>query len=165
MNWQQTVNKINWGTLLLFGVGISLGSALLSTKAAQWLADMIVLSFGLENSTTFMILAVMAIFLIVIHLGFASATGLAAAIIPIIIAVLGALKTPGVNIIGLTMILQFVISFGYILPVNAPQNMIAYSTGTFEVSQFAKFGLMFTLVAYGLLLVLAQTYWKWLGLV
>ena len=63
------------------------------------------------------------------------------------------------------MILQFVISFGYILPVNAPQNMIAYSTGTFEVSQFAKFGLMFTLVAYGLLLVLAQTYWKWLGLV
>ncbi len=71
MNWQQTVNKINWGTLLLFGVGISLGSALLSTKAAQWLADMIVLSFGLENSTTFMILAVMAIFLIVIHLGFA----------------------------------------------------------------------------------------------
>ena len=53
MNWQQTVNKINWGTLLLFGVGISLGSAFLSTKAAQWLADMIVLSFGLEKLHNF----------------------------------------------------------------------------------------------------------------
>lgn len=32
MHWNETVNKINWGTVVLFGVGISLGSALLSTK-------------------------------------------------------------------------------------------------------------------------------------
>jgi len=30
------------------------------------------------------------------------------------------------------MVLQYVVSFGFILPVNAPQNMVAYGTETFE---------------------------------
>lgn len=85
MSWNDVVHKVNWGTVLLFGVGISLGTALLSTKAATWMANEIVVGFGLENSTTIMVLAIMSLFLIVIHMGFASATGLAAAIIPIII--------------------------------------------------------------------------------
>ena len=97
MHWNETVNKINWGTVVLFGVGISLGSALLSTKAATWLANQIVSIFALESSTTLMVLAIMTVFLIVIHMGFASATGLASAIIPIIISVLQQLKTPGVT--------------------------------------------------------------------
>lgn len=165
MDWKSTVDKINWGTVLLFGVGISLGSGLLSTKAAQWLANTIVTNFELAHSMPIAVLAVMALFLIIIHLGFASATGLAAAIIPIIISVLSALETPNVNVVGLTMILQYVVSFGYILPVNAPQNMIAYSTGAFDVKTFAFTGIILTVVAYGLVMLLASTYWTWLGLV
>lgn len=165
MHWEETVHKINWGTVVLFGVGISLGSALLSTKAATWLANQIVTIFALENSTTLVVLAIMAIFLIVIHMGFASATGLASAIIPIIISVLQQLKTPGVNIVGMTMILQYVVSFGFILPVNAPQNMIAYGTDTFEVNDFVKSGIPLTIIAFGLIMLLGATYWKWMGLV
>ena len=165
MHWNETVNKINWGTVVLFGVGISLGSALLSTKAATWLANQIVSIFALESSTTLMVLAIMTVFLIVIHMGFASATGLASAIIPIIISVLQQLKTPGVNVVGMTMILQYVVSFGFILPVNAPQNMIAYGTDTFEVNDFVKSGIPLTLIAFALIMLLGATYWKWMGLV
>ena len=32
----------------------------------------------------------------------------------------------------MTMLLQFVVSFGFILVVNAPQNMVAYGTETFR---------------------------------
>ena len=39
---------------------------------------------------------------------------------------------PGINVIGMTMLLQFVVSFGFILVVNAPQNMVAYGTDTFS---------------------------------
>ena len=165
MHWEETVHKINWGTVLLFGVGISLGSALLSTKAATWLANQIVTIFALENSTTLVVLTIMAIFLIVIHMDFASATGLASAIIPIIIFVLQQLKTPGVNVVGMTMILQYVVSFGIILPVKAPQNMIAYGTDTFEVNDFVKSGIPLTIIAFGLIMLLGATYWKWMGLV
>jgi len=165
MNWKEAQDRIPWGTLVLFGVGISLGSALLSTQAATWLAKGIVGLFGLGGASAFMILMVLSAFLVLIHLGFASATALAAAMIPIIISILQAVKTPGLNVVGLTMILQYVVSFGMLLPVNAPQNMIAYGTGTFEVKDFIRTGIPLTIAAYALVLVLGATYWKWLGLV
>lgn len=165
MTWKDCQNKIPWGTLALFGVGISLGSALLATKAGPWLANFIVASFGLHTATAMTILIIMSAFLIVIHLGFASATGLAAAMIPIIISILQSVKTPGINIVGLTMILQYVVSFGMILPVNAPQNMVAYGTDTFEVRDFVRTGIPLTVIAYVLILIMGATYWKWLGYV
>lgn len=165
LTWEDAQHKLAWGTLFLFGIGISLGSAIISTKAGVWLAKSIVPFFGLTHASALMILAVLALFLIIIHLGFASATALASAMIPIIIAILQEVKTPGINVVGLTMILQYVISFGFILPVNAPQNMIAYGTNTFTVKDFIKTGVPLTVIAYGLIMLLSATYWKWLGLV
>jgi solute carrier family 13 (sodium-dependent dicarboxylate transporter), member 2/3/5 len=163
MSWREAQSKIPWGTVVLFGVGISLGTALLQTKAAGWLANVIVHQFGLQNMTALTILALMSLFLIVIHLGFASATALASAMIPIVISVLQTVQTPGINIVGMTMLMQFVVSFGFILPVNAPQNMLAYGTDTFTARDFIKVGLVITVLSYALLMLMGATYWSWLG--
>lgn len=165
MTWKEAQPKIPWGTVILFGVGISLGTALLQTKAASWLADIVVVEFGLKNATALFILGVMSLFLVVIHLGFASATALASAMIPIVIAVLKNVATPGINMIGMTMLLQFVVSFGFILVVNAPQNMVAYGTDTFRARDFVRTGLVLTVVALALVMLLGVTYWRWLGYV
>jgi solute carrier family 13 (sodium-dependent dicarboxylate transporter), member 2/3/5 len=165
MSWKEAQSKIPWGTLMLFGVGISLGTALLSTNAATWLAKMIVATFGIHSMTALAILASLSAFLIIIHLGFASATALASAMIPIVISVLQGVQTPGINVWGMTMLLQYVVSFGFILPVNAPQNMVAYSTETFEVKDFIRTGIPLTIIAYLVILFLGATYWKWLGYV
>jgi solute carrier family 13 (sodium-dependent dicarboxylate transporter), member 2/3/5 len=165
MTWKEAQPKIPWGTVVLFGIGISLGTALLQTKGAVWLADIVVAEFGLKQASALFILAVMSLFLIVIHLGFASATALAAAMIPIVIAVLQGVGTPGINVVGMTMLLQFVVSFGFILVVNAPQNMVAYGTETFSARDFVRTGLALTLLALVLVLVLGATYWRWLGYV
>ena len=165
LNWKDAQSRIPWGTVILFGVGISLGTALLQTQAATWLANIVVSEFGLKNATALFILGVMSLFLVVIHLGFASATALASAMIPIVIAVLKGVATPGINIIGMTMLLQFVVSFGFILVVNAPQNMVAYGTETFQARDFVRTGLMLTALAFGLVMVLAATWWRWLGYV
>jgi len=163
MDWKQVQSRIPWGTAILFGIGISLGTALLQTKAAGWLANLIVAHMGLKTMSALGILAIMSAFLVVIHLGFASATALASAMIPIIISVLQQVQTPGINVIGMTMLLQFVVSFGFILPVNAPQNMVAYGTDTFAARDFVRTGIVITIVAYVLVLLLGATYWSWLG--
>jgi anion transporter len=163
MDWKASQTGFPWGTVVLFAIGISLGTALLKTNAAAWLANLIVLHLGLQNASAFAILMMMSLFLVVIHLGFASATALASAMIPIIISVLVAVKTPGINVVGMTMLLQFVVSFGFILPVNAPQNMIAYGTGAFDARDFVKTGLAITALAGLLLVVFAMTYWSWMG--
>ena len=165
MTWKEAQPKIPWGTVVLFGIGISLGTALLQTKGATWLADIVVTQFGLQNATALFILGVLSLFLVVIHLGFASATALASAMIPIVIAVLQGVATPGINIVGMTMLLQFVVSFGFILVVNAPQNMVAYGTETFEARDFVRTGLVLTVIALALVMALGATYWRWLGYV
>lgn len=165
LTWKDAQARIPWGTVILFGVGISLGTALLQTQAATWLANIAVAEFGLTNATAMFILGTMSLFLVVIHLGFASATALAAAMIPIVIAVLKGVATPGINIVGMTMLLQFVVSFGFILVVNAPQNMVAYGTETFSARDFVRTGLVLTVVALALVMLLGATYWRWLGYV
>lgn len=166
MSWKEAQSRIGWGTLVLFGVGISLGSTILSTKAADWIAHVIVNTFNLYDTTAFFIIAILALFLIIIHMGFASATALAAAMIPIIISALqGASEHNALNVVGMTVILQYVICFGFILPVNAPQNMVAFSTGAFAAKDFIKTGIPLTIIAYGTILLLSATYWKFLGLV
>ncbi|MBC7648243.1 MAG: DASS family sodium-coupled anion symporter [Vitreoscilla sp.] len=165
MDWKQSQKGFPWGTVMLFAVGISIGTALLKTNAAGWLANVIVLNLGLQHASAFVILMLLSLFLIIIHLGFASATALASTMIPIIISVLLAVQAGGaaINVIGMTMLLQFVVSFGFILPVNAPQNMIAYGTDTFDARDFVRTGLVITLAAFVLLVIFSLTYWPWMG--
>ena len=35
--WKDLQSRIPWGTVFVFGVGSSLGTALLTTQAGQWL--------------------------------------------------------------------------------------------------------------------------------
>ena len=111
-----------------------------SAAGTGWLAGLIVDWFGLNQLPALTILAVMAAFLVVVHLGFASATELASSMIPIVIAVMQKVQTPGINVLGMTLVLQFVVSFGFILPVNSPQGMVAYGTHTFVARDFVRAG-------------------------
>ena len=163
MSWKESQKGFPWGTVVLFAVGIAMGSALLKTQAAPWLAKQIVENLGLVNASAFAILMLLSMFLIVIHLGFASATALASTMIPIVISVLQVVETPGINAIGITMLLQFVVSFGFILPVNSPQGMLAYGTDTFTIKQYVKTGFVITIAATVLLVIFALTYWPMIG--
>lgn len=164
MTWKEAQAKVSWGTLVLFGIGISMGSALLNTKAAMWLANQLVTELGLVSMGVFAVFAILSAFLIVVHLGFASATAVASSMIPIMIAVLKNLNIQGLNMIDITMLLQFVVSFGFILPVNSPQGILAYATETFSVKDCMKVGLPITIIGYILLLIFAKTYWAALGI-
>lgn len=41
--------------------------------------------------------------------------------------------------------------------------MIAYGTGTFDARDFVRTGLVVSLAAMALLVLLALTYWPWMG--
>jgi len=162
MNWKEVQTRVPWGTVIVFGVGISLGTVLLTTQAGQWLGAQVVAHTGLGVVGPLGIFAILGAFLIVIHLGFASATALTSAMLPILISVL--LSLPGdFSRLGMTMLLGFVVSYGFILPINAPQNMVCLGTETFSARQFAKVGVLVTLIGYLSMLLFAMTWWRWLG--
>lgn len=162
MSWKQAQPRIPWGTVIVFGVGISLGGTVLATGAGTWLAKLLVANLGMEALSPFWVFAVLGAFLIIIHLGFASATALTSAMLPIMIALL--LQLGGdINPLGMSMLLGYVVSFGFLLPINAPQNMVCIGTDTFTARQFLRTGIWLTLAGYGLMLVFALTWWRWLG--
>ena len=74
-------------------------------------------------------------------------------------------QIPTTKVAGMTMLLAFATSIGWILPINGPQNMLAFGTDTFEARDFIRVGLVMTVIAYVLLLVFAATWWHWLGYV
>lgn len=164
ITWKGVEKAIPWGTIIVFGVGISLGNVLLKTGAAQWLSDQTFGLMGLQHMPLIATIALITLFNILIHLGFASATSLSSALIPVFISLTATLHL-GDQSIGFVLIQQFVISFGFLLPVSAPQNMLAYGTGTFTVKDFLKTGVPLTIIAYILVIIFSLTYWKWLGLV
>jgi len=164
MDWKYAQEHINWGTLVVFAAGISLGKFLLDTGAASWLSESTFGAIGLASMPILAAIALVSLFNILIHLGFASATSLASALIPVFIALAATLEVPNGGI-GFVIIQQFVICFGFLLPVSAPQNMLAYGTGAFTSKQFLRTGIPLTVVGYLLILVLSATYWSWIGLV
>lgn len=162
-DWKSVERLIPWGTIIVFAVGISLGTILLDTQGAQWLSNKVFGSLGLESMPIIVTIAIVSLFNILIHLGFASATSLSAALIPIFIALTATIHL-GDNRIGFVLIQQFVISFGFLLPVNSPQSMLAYGTGAFTAKDFLKSGVPLTIMGYLLILLFSMTYWKWVGL-
>ncbi|MFJ7952552.1 DASS family sodium-coupled anion symporter [Lysinibacillus sp. NPDC096418] len=161
--WKDVEKVIPWGTIIVFAVGIALGTILLDTKGAQWLSDAVFGSLGLDSMPILATIALVSIFNILIHLGFASATSLSSALIPVFIA-LATTITMDVDQIGFVLVQQFVISFGFLLPISAPQNMLAYGTGAFTGKDFLKSGIPLTIIGYLLVLLFSATYWKWIGL-
>ena len=162
-DWKSVEKLIPWGTIIVFAVGIALGTILLDTNGAQWLSDKVFGAMGLENMPLLATIALLSLFNILIHLGFASATSLSSALIPIFIALTTTISIDANNV-GFVLIQQFVISFGFLLPVSAPQNMLAYGTGAFTVKDFLKSGIPLTVIGYLLILLFSATYWKWIGL-
>jgi solute carrier family 13 (sodium-dependent dicarboxylate transporter), member 2/3/5 len=165
INWKQVQSRVPWGILIQLGVGVGLGTALLKTGAAGWLATYVVNEFGVQQLSIFAILAVLWLFLIVIHLGFASGAAMATTMIPVLLSVLQQAQIPTLKVAGMTMLLTFVTSVGWILPINGPQNMLAFGTETFEARDFIRVGIVLTVIAYVTLLIFAATYWRWLGYV
>jgi len=121
--------------------------------------------FGLNQLAGIGILAVMALFLVIIHLGFASATALASTMIPIIIAIMQKVQTPGISVLGMTLLLQFAVELRFHPAGQFAPGMLAYGTQTFVVRDFVRTGIAITVLAYVLTLIFGATYWRWLGYV
>lgn len=163
MHWSQAEKLVPWGTIVLFAASISLGNLLSKTGAAGWLAQQTLGQMGLSVLPVVAVIAALSVFSIVLHLGFASATGLASTLIPIMIAFTQTLPVSPETAFGIVMIQSFVVSFGFILPTNAPQNMLCYGTNAFNTAQFAKVGIVVTLAGLGLILLLSATLWPAMG--
>ena len=163
-DWEELVD-IDWGTLILFGGGLSLANALADTDATRWLADATVGTFA-DAPIVFVLLAVIALTVVVGEI--ASNTAMAAVLAPILITVgpryaaaLGVAEVTAATFLAITGALAA--SYGFALPVATPPNAIVYGAGEVRREQMLRAGVLLDvvmiLVATGMIWVLMQVVW------
>jgi len=127
--------KIDWGTLLLFGGGLSLGFQMFKTGLADAIGRFFISSGG--SSATLSLITLLSIFLSVYLTELTSNTASANMIIPIIIAVS---QAASVNPLPPVLGSAIGCSFAFMLPVATPPNAIVYGSGMIRLNQMMKFG-------------------------
>ena len=132
--------RIDWGTVMLFGGGMALGSMMFSSGLAQALGDRVV---GLNSSWSaggFLALAILAGVLVSEA---TSNTASASMVIPVVIAVA---RTRGLDPVLPALGACLGSSFGFALPVSTAPNALAYGTGFVPITRMLRAGLLLDLI-------------------
>lgn len=147
LTWE-TVGRLPWDVLLLFGGGLSLADALGRTGLAQWIGG------GLSGVGQWPPVAVaIAVALVLVVLSeVASNTAAAVTFLPVIASLA---VSQGESPLGLAVIATLAASGGFILPVASPPNAIAYGTGRVSMRQMVRGGIVMDLLFAILLPVVA----------
>jgi len=141
--WKEVSKDVSWESVLLIATGLSIGLAMSETGSAGWLA--VSLLGGMFDLPLFVQLFLIGMFLALVKLLLSSNTVTAVIVIPVLCALATNAGIPnmGAGII-LTAALSLTISF--ILVTTTPTNIIPYSTGYFSLGDFAKAGIIMTVV-------------------
>ncbi len=133
LSWEEG-QRVNWGVLMLFGGGLSLGTLGETTGIAQWAGGGIV-NAGLATSPEgFMLVAVVTA---VTVSEFASNTASAALVVPIVIA---AAKQAGFDPVPPALAAGLAATCGFIFPVSTPPNAIVFGTGRVPLTRMIRAG-------------------------
>ena len=143
--WKEVSNDIAWEGVILIATGISVGMTMFHTGAAHWMAEKF-LGGLLDLHPIFQIFLVVTIVQL-IKVVLSSNTVTATIIIPVMIVMVQA--RPLIPHMGIGIILPTAISLSlaFILVTSTPTNVIPYSTGYFTMSDFAKAGMVMTIIS------------------
>ena len=152
IEWSITT-KLPWGILILFGGGLSMANAIMSSGLGKWIG-------GLIPDISAVLLILLIVILIVFLTELTSNQATTATFVPIMIilaTVEGNLLPDGTS--NLSLVAQLAIpvalaaSCAFMLPVATPPNAIVYGSEKFTIAQMMKAGLYFNIL--GILVVTA----------
>jgi sodium-dependent dicarboxylate transporter 2/3/5 len=146
MSWADAV-RIDWGTILLFGGGLALGSMAFSTGLAASAGRAVSSLVPSHSPLTFTILfTLMATALSEMT----SNTASASMIVPIAIAVS---RAAGISPIEPAIGATLGASVCFMLPISTPPNAIAYSSGHVPIGTMIRYGVGVSLVSCTVIIV------------
>jgi sodium-dependent dicarboxylate transporter 2/3/5 len=135
LTWSEG-RQVNWGIILLFGGGLSLGTLAEATGIARWAGEGI--SRTSLAATPAGLLAVSIGMTIVIS-EFASNTAAATLLVPIVIA---AAQAAGFDPVRPALGAGLAATCGFIFPVSTPPNAVVFGTGLVPLWRMIRVGIL-----------------------
>ncbi|SFF64270.1 solute carrier family 13 (sodium-dependent dicarboxylate transporter), member 2/3/5 [Halobacillus alkaliphilus] len=137
LDWD-TVLKLPWGILWLFGGGLALAAGIVSSGLDKWIGNQLV-NF---SDIPFFIMVGLIIAVITLLTEFTSNTATSTMVYPIVAAGAAAL---GTDPIILMVAACMGATFAFMFPVAAPPNAIVFATGYIKMSKMALTGVWLNL--------------------
>ena len=141
LTWKEAQGNIDWGSIILIAAGLSLGMIVFETGAARWLALLAFYPLGTLGPFLRIFLAVLIVE--VLKVFFSSNTVTGVILVPIVIALAASF---GVNPWYLAGPVAIATSMAFILVTSSPTNVIPYAAGYFSIQDFARAGILLTLI-------------------
>jgi len=151
ITWDQAA-RIDWGIVLLYGGGLSIGSLAFATGLADALGRGI--TAWLPSHTTLSLTIIFTGASIVLSEA-TSNTAAANMIVPVAIAVA---QAAGVRAVEPALGATLGSSMGFMMPISTAPNAIVYSSGYIPITAMMRYGIALDLVAFVLIVLLV-----WLG--
>jgi solute carrier family 13 (sodium-dependent dicarboxylate transporter), member 2/3/5 len=154
LNWRQAAD-IDWGTILLFGGGLSLGGLMFTTGLAEAIGHSLRDFTGAQSlvALTFLFTGIA-----IILTEFTSNTAAANVIIPVALAMS---VECGVNPLIPALGACMGASMAFLLPVSTPPNAIVYGSGLVPITQMIRHGFALDLAAAILVPLVLLTWGQW----
>ena len=146
MKWERAV-RIDWGTILLFGGGLSLGRLMFSTGLADTLGSSLT---GLTGAEGVWGITALGTFFAIVLSETTSNTASANMVIPVMIAI-----AQGMGVSPLPPALGACLgaSFGFMLPVSTPPNAIVYGSGLVPILSMVRKGILFDIGGFIIIMI------------
>jgi sodium-dependent dicarboxylate transporter 2/3/5 len=141
LSWEHG-RQVNWGIILLFGGGLSLGTLAEKTGVAQWIGNGIG-SMGISATPGGYLAVSIAIAILVSE--FTSNTAAATLLVPMVIA--GA-QAAGFDPIPPALGAGLGATCGFIFPVSTPPNAIVFGTGLVPLRRMIRVGILLDLSSF-----------------
>lgn len=151
LTWKDT-EKLPWGILLLFGGGLALASSLQQNGVIEYISTL----FETFKTWDYFFLLTIIIAIGIFGTEFMSNMALVTLFIPIIAAFA---QVSDYNILQLCIPVTMAASCAFMLPVGTPPNAIVFSSGRITVAQMARVGIVFNLMALGIIAFVAYFFW------
>lgn len=148
LSWVET-RSVDWGTLMMFGGGLTLGLILEQSGAASDIGSRL---FSGEHSSIFL-LGVSVVVVSIVMSEFASNTAAASILIPLILGAAASLGMSEEVSTSVVLAATFAASFGFMLPVSTPPNAIVYGTGLVPAKDMRTVGFLFDIVGAIIIIV------------
>jgi sodium-dependent dicarboxylate transporter 2/3/5 len=145
LDWP-TASRIDWGTILLFGGGLSLGQLMFSTGLAAHIGEAAVRTSGAES--LWAVTAVATVIGLVLS-EVTSNTAATSMLVPVVLAIAAA---AGLNPVPPALGACLGASLSFMFPISTPPNAIVYGTGLVPITTMMACGIV--LDAIGLVVIL-----------
>jgi sodium-dependent dicarboxylate transporter 2/3/5 len=149
LTWEEAV-RIDWGIILLFGGGLSMGELAFSTGLAEALGRGI--TSWLPSQTELSLIVLFTAVAIVMSEA-ASNTASANMIVPIAIAVS---QAAGVDPMQPALAATLGASMGFMMPISTPPNAIIYSSGHVPITAMMRHGIALDAAGFVVIVLLVQ---------